>query len=433
MGWWLKDRVYLVRGAKNAALYDFVKGRIFWIQGDALDDLIKGDRDRWQALKQMGLAEESDDESKEARLQELEPSFVINEKILPRFIWFEINGSQCNERCIHCYVENARSNASFIPLSPKLSASDWKRVIAEAADLGFSRAQFIGGEPFMWRGDDGEDVLDLAEWAINKGFKFIEIFSNGTLLTEEKVKRIADLKISMAVSLFSIDAQVHDSITRVAGSWKQTMKGLERLRKFKVPTRVEVVVMRQNSSTLKKTLEWIERQGFSHKVPDPIRPVGGIFSWFKTLAPPLEYYTPRLITQPEFRVSAKEIMHNLRGNPCLQGKLVVTERGGVYPCIFDRYRQVGNVLQQTLGEIIQSEVLEAVWRMSKRDIFVCKDCEFRYVCNDCRPLAAAFNGGDYLAPFPYCAYNPYTGEWGRGVWRKREGEFAYVPLSEFFV
>ncbi|HEB64795.1 MAG TPA: radical SAM protein, partial [Chloroflexi bacterium] len=145
------------------------------------------------------------------RLQEIERSFTLDGRITPRFIWFEINSSQCNERCVHCYVENAQSGLPFADSFPKLSASDWKRVIAESADLGFVRAQFIGGEPFMWQGEQGEDVLDLAEWAISKKFKFIEIFTNGTLLTKKNVKRIAELKIRVAVSLYSIDPWTHDN------------------------------------------------------------------------------------------------------------------------------------------------------------------------------------------------------------------------------
>ena len=33
---------------------------------------------------------------------------------------------------------------------------------------------------------------------------------------------------------------------------------------------------------------------------------------------------------------------------------------------------------------------------------------------------------DYLhAPYPRCSYNPYTGEWGKGLWRMNEAEPYY--------
>ena len=41
---------------------------------------------------------------------------------------------------------------------------------------------------------------------------------------------------------------------------------------------------------------------------------------------------------------------------------------------------------------------------------VCKDCEFRYCCHDCRPLAEGV-AGNKKAKYPRCCYNPYDGEW----------------------
>jgi hypothetical protein len=59
------------------------------------------------------------------------------------------------------------------------------------------------------------------------------------------------------------------------------------------------------------------------------------------------------------------------------------------------------------------------WASTKDQVAVCKDCEYRYVCFDCRPLSEGAAGGraDYLhAPYPRCTYNPYTGEWRGGLW-----------------
>jgi hypothetical protein len=40
---------------------------------------------------------------------------------------------------------------------------------------------------------------------------------------------------------------------------------------------------------------------------------------------------------------------------------------------------------------------------------VCKDCEFRYICTDCRAyLEDPYN--EYSKPLK-CGYDPYTGEW----------------------
>ena len=49
------------------------------------------------------------------------------------------------------------------------------------------------------------------------------------------------------------------------------------------------------------------------------------------------------------------------------------------------------------------------WFINKDQIAVCKDCEFRYICTDCR--AYIENPEDMYSKPLKCAYNPYTSEW----------------------
>jgi MoaA/NifB/PqqE/SkfB family radical SAM enzyme len=85
--------------------------------------------------------------------------------------------------------------------------------------------------------------------------------------------------------------------------------------------------------------------------------------------------------------------------------------------------------------------LETVWRSTKDNVLVCQDCEYKYACFDCRPLSEGANQGrgEYLsAPYPRCTYNPYSGEWAKGVWRVDEDGKPYYdetlrPEIEEFV
>ena len=135
----------------------------------------------------------------------------------------------------------------------KISFEKWKELIADSYDLGCRRCQFIGGEPTLYRGENEETVFDLAEHAKTIGFEFIEIFTNGSLLTEEKIKRIKKLGLNVAVSLYSSDETTHDAITKVPGSFKKTTRALELLNEAGIPTRVETVLMRPNEKTIKET------------------------------------------------------------------------------------------------------------------------------------------------------------------------------------
>ena len=204
-----------------------------------------------------------------------------------QFVWFEIVSDDCNESCIHCYadsmppayrkavrlaVEEGSLNSG--QTNERLSVGKWKNLIEEAYLLGSKRCQFIGGEPFLYKGENGETVLDLAEHARKTGYEFIEIFTNGTLLTQRKIDRIKSLGLNVAVSLYSVEVEVHDKITNTPGSHKKTIEALRRLKEANISTRVEVILMRLNEHTVDQTQNFINEMGFSSNKPDVLRPKG---------------------------------------------------------------------------------------------------------------------------------------------------------------
>jgi len=50
-----------------------------------------------------------------------------------------------------------------------------------------------------------------------------------------------------------------------------------------------------------------------------------------------------------------------------------------------------------------------LWSINKDQIEVCKDCEFRYVCTDCRAFITDPDNR-YSKPST-CTYDPYTAQW----------------------
>ncbi|MDR2057516.1 MAG: hypothetical protein LBP83_04405, partial [Dysgonamonadaceae bacterium] len=51
----------------------------------------------------------------------------------------------------------------------------------------------------------------------------------------------------------------------------------------------------------------------------------------------------------------------------------------------------------------------------------CKDCEFRYICTDCRAYLQDSN--DIYSQPAKCNYNPYIAKWA--------GEEGYYPVEEW--
>jgi radical SAM protein with 4Fe4S-binding SPASM domain len=196
-----------------------------------------------------------------------------------------------------------------------------------------------------------------------------------------------------------------------------------------VRTRVELILMRPNQHTIESTVAFKRKNGWGSRLPDPLRPKGrgdnpDLMPDFEKLA---EY---GLMLGPNFGADRATVARYASGNPCLLGKITATEHGDVMPCIFTRDHTVGNVLASgELAPIVRGPELQRIWSSTKDQVMVCRDCEYRYVCFDCRPLSEAAAGGNagYLeAPYPRCTYNPYTGEWRAGLWKvDEEGQPVY--------
>jgi len=348
-----------------------------------------------------------------------------------QFIWFEIASNTCNEKCLHCYAESESKRESSSQCdfkSSDLSFSDWCQLIEDGYRLGCRQCQFIGGEPFMYRDTNGKRLLDLVRFAKATGYEFIEIFTNGTLLTDDKIKQIHEMGINVAVSLYSHVAEIHDSITQIPGSHIKTINALEHMHRLNIPVRVAVVLMRNNQDTIEQTREYLFQQGLDGIKVDVVRPTGRGKS---AISPDEHIYKQyALVQKPNFKASKLFVIQSTHENTCLAGKIVISDNGDVLPCIFGREWIMGNVKTLPLKHIISSSQLQELWNFTKDNVMVCRDCEYRYACYDCRPLAFAVNK-HVNAPSPRCTYNPYTGEWGKGVWRvDSNGQAIYSEVME---
>jgi radical SAM protein with 4Fe4S-binding SPASM domain len=432
----LRNGVFFVSGVLRSAIYDLNSSNVYSINQSACDILTGATKNSefWKKLELMNLVTKGKDDG-----DKMLPELLQKPPL--QFVWFEIVSNDCNESCIHCYAEcmpptyrktmgllvDENKDSNFRKGDKNVSFEKWKELIDESYSLGCRRCQFIGGEPLLYRGKNKETVFDLAEHARVTGFEFVEIFTNATLITPEKVQKIKAFGLNIAVSLYSDDENIHDSITRTPGSFRKTIEALKLLKEAEVPVRVETVLMKSNEETIGKTQKFVKDMGFSHKRPDVLRPRGrgDNPSIMPTNESVVKY---SLMLSPNFSITKDNLSRNISGHSCLMGKITIMDNGDVLPCIFSRNLIVGNIQETTLKEIVSGKKLEMVWRSTKDNVLVCQDCEYRYACFDCRPLSEGANQGkgNYLtAPYPRCTYNPYKGEWAKGVWKVDENGKSY--------
>lgn len=109
-----------------------------------------------------------------------------------------------------------------------------------------------------------------------------------------------------------------------------------------------------------------------------------------------------------FTLNIPTFTESLNHNSCLNRKISIDADGNIKNCP-SMQESFGNIKDTTLAEAIEKPGFKKYWDINKDKIHVCKDCEFRYVCTDCR--AYVEDPEDILSKPLKCGYNPYTGEW----------------------
>ncbi|MFO7866267.1 MAG: SPASM domain-containing protein [Candidatus Aminicenantes bacterium] len=100
-------------------------------------------------------------------------------------------------------------------------------------------------------------------------------------------------------------------------------------------------------------------------------------------------------------------MYNSQNNPCWGGKVAITKKEEIKPCIYSRII-LGKLKRDSIEDVFP-KILE-YWSITKKKIEKCRDCEFRFLCSDCREIAFRENKNLYDSN-PLCNYDPYSGNW----------------------
>ena len=117
------------------------------------------------------------------------------------------------------------------------------------------------------------------------------------------------------------------------------------------------------------------------------------------------------IVSPEyFSTNIKTFTEAKVANSCLNRKMGIDAEGNIKNCP-TMQKSYGNINNEktSLLDIARNPHFQDVWNVTKDQVEVCKDCEFRYICTDCRAQVA--NPSNPLSKPKGCSYDPYTGVW----------------------
>jgi radical SAM protein with 4Fe4S-binding SPASM domain len=159
-----------------------------------------------------------------------------------------INGTfelteRCNLFCRMCYVSQPSSDSHL--RSQELSTRQWLDIARQAVDSGMVFLLLTGGEIFV-----RPDFFDIYTPLTQMGL-MITLFTNGTLITENIAKRLAEAPPSRTeITLYGATAETYEAITGVPGSYARCCAGIEKLLKHRIPLGLKTTLTKHNVGEL---------------------------------------------------------------------------------------------------------------------------------------------------------------------------------------
>ncbi len=297
---------------------------------------------------------------------------------------------RCNERCVHCYIPQGGGN-----LMPKEMAF---KVLREFREMSGLSVLVSGGECLLH-----PDIALILREAKRLDLNII-VLSNLAHCDEKMVALLKEIDPQFInVSLYSMNEQEHDDITRVSGSWQRTMCAIMALKDAGVHIRLATPILRANATAIPALLEFANSNGM-HDIFD-CDIIGRIDHdcsnqnhalRLEELCPVIKCYRDVLLnpcyTPTECAPDAKVCSIG-------EGHLNINAKGDYYPCDGFHGCVLGNARDDSLFDVWSSEKLNSLRNLKNKDFKKCVHCENRPWCKVC--AMRNFNEtGDMLTPTP---------------------------------
>ena len=297
---------------------------------------------------------------------------------------------KCQNNCVHCYAGGSHETT-------ELTTAQWQTIIDKLSNIGVFIFTFTGGEPTL-----REDLPALIRYAQNKGI-VTGLITNGRKLKDASfVKTLEDAGLDFVqVTLESHKPQIHDKITGIKGSWKETITGIRNATQSQMYVSTNTTLNKQNEADFLTTIDFIkglEADAFgcnsliySGKAPSASQEFALSTEELKILLPKIRdkahliglkflWYTP---TQ---YCNFDPVQLGLGIKACTAALInaCVGPNGDVYPCQ-SYFESLGNILTDSWEKIWKNPL--AVKLRSRGYVEEkCKDCTQLDVCGGGCPL-----------------------------------------------
>lgn len=386
----------------NSLAHDY-----FIIMGETIEELDAKDVDFTYAIDNPKTMKNDFYQATEEKVSDSTRDFFLEEvqgRPLISSLQFELS-SRCNERCIHCYIPNEKKNKGFdMPLNKV------KSILDEFSEMGGIHVTLSGGEALLHK-----NLMDIVRYCREKDFK-ISILSNLISLNDDHISQLKEANISLIqTSLYSMNPEIHDTITTVKGSWKKTKEAIEKLVDADIPVQISCPIMKANKHGYRDVLEYahslkikaqtdyillaradLDTENLANRLS--LDETADVIT--DIIKNDIKYYEETLtnITRSEIydidpeRFKKQPVCGVGYDNCC------ITANGDVYPCAGWQDYVLGNVYKQSLADIWEnSPRVKELRKITQASFPQCLECEASDYCARCLVRNYNESGGDMFA------------------------------------
>ncbi len=291
--------------------------------------------------------------------------------------------SKCNERCIHCYIPHDNKIDS---MEPDL----FYNILNQSFKMGVLNLTLSGGEPMLHK-----NFSDFLKKCREYDFS-VNVLSNLTLLDDKILEEMKmNSLLSVQVSLYSMDSNIHDGITQMKGSFNKTMSAILKLIENDIPLQISCPIMKQNKNCYTEVVKWAEE--YKVHVGDDYCIIGEYNHTNKNLSCRLSVNEIKEVINDkvendvkyleQIETTAKEKKNSTANDfvcTVCRSTICITSNGKVYPCEGWQNYIVGNVNDTALYDIWNNcEKVQYLRGLRNQDFPKCIQCTDKEFCTMC--------------------------------------------------
>lgn len=276
---------------------------------------------------------------------------------------------RCNLSCYGCYADHHEQKQ-------ELTYDEVDTVITDAASAGTNFFIFLGGEPFMvpW-------LLNMVEKHPESAFL---IFTNGQLIDDRKVARLAELgNAGIAIGVDGLQKETDDR--KGPGAFDKAMERMRALSRAGVLVGFSAMTSRKNFDVL-----------HSDAFYDAMIENGAGYGWIPIAVPQgSACQDPDLMPTKEEKARIPELIQGIKSRKalllvdfltdayltegCAAGRVMwhINANGDVEPCVLMPFA-VDNIREKNFTEICKSEFLRHIRNISHRNCKKSQTCLMAY-------------------------------------------------------